>query len=92
MDVDANWTDNGGSTKHVTARPVENIVWPEPPKKKGSFRIYIDCYSIRDGRHQTPYVVLVTVAGRTRRFTGEFDGIHKRTLAAEFNPADFVDE
>ena len=92
LDVDANWTDFGGSTKHVTDRPVENIVWKDPPKKKGSFKVYIDCYSIRDGHRQTPYVVLVKFGDTTRQFTGQFTGIHKRTLVAEFNPTNFVDE
>jgi hypothetical protein len=92
MDIDANWTDVRGSTKHVTDRPVENIVWEKPPTKNGTYRVYIDCYSIRNGDQRTPYSVVIRVNEKTLRFSGEVATLHKRILVGTFNPSDLIAE
>ena len=75
LDVDMN---AGG---RASAKPVENVYWPEGGAPEGKFIVMVNHYADHGGRGPTKFTVAVTVGGRTKRFSGTIRlGQPKRTV------------
>jgi uncharacterized protein DUF4339 len=64
LDVDMN---AGG---RASAKPVENVYWPEGGAPQGKFFVMVNHYANHGGRSPTKFTVAVTVDGQTKRFSG----------------------
>lgn len=64
LDVDMN------ASGRDSIKPVENVYWPEGEAPTGEFVVLVDHYENQGGRDPTRFTVVVTVDGKTKRFSG----------------------
>lgn len=63
LDVDMN-------AGNPTTQPVENVYWPLNGGPRGEFKVFVNHYSNRGAANPSPFMIVVTVDGRTRTYRG----------------------
>lgn len=63
LDVDMN-------AGNPTTEPVENVYWPLNGGPRGEFKVFVNHYANRGAANPSPFMIVVTVDGRTRTYRG----------------------
>ncbi len=66
LDVDS----NAGCGEPLSARPVENIFWPQDGAPIGSYRVYVVYYAQCQLEAETDFNVIIKIDGKRQEFRG----------------------